>query len=299
MGTATGTAMRQENKKTKPSTRNSFNSYTRAIDDIPTIFEIPLSTDQKPNHEGEMERILEAGGKVARIMDETGKRVGPYRVWNAMGYMPGLAMSRSIGDTVAHSVGVIAVPIVETFAFDPHDKFIVIASDGLWDVMENKDAVNLAEHFRAKCTRDTSEKLLSAHVKPADVNIANLLALEARYRWFDVVQEEDVMIDDISVIVIEIEGLPATSTPQPDPAQRMSISKASMLNVQEVQHAFMSSGSNPKRSDPVRGSHASIPVLRHSVSRNDKVRGSVVLNEEEQGMIEETAEEIRQSSKRH
>jgi len=36
--------------------------------------------------------------------------MGPQRVWIAKEDVPGLAMSRSIGDNVAHSVGVSEVP---------------------------------------------------------------------------------------------------------------------------------------------------------------------------------------------
>mmetsp|Transcript_28877 Transcript_28877/g.51461 ORF Transcript_28877/g.51461 Transcript_28877/m.51461 type:complete len:483 (+) Transcript_28877:1647-3095(+) len=296
LGSQTGARQRSERPVDKPDTSNEFHEFQRKIEDVPTIFEIPLTTDQKPNHEGEMERIIEAGGKVARLMDETGKRVGPYRVWNAMGHIPGLAMSRSIGDSVAHSVGVSAVPIVETFPLDPNDRFIIIASDGVWDVMENKDAVNLVERFRKKCRKDNNRPI-SERVKPTDINIAQLLALEARYRWFDVVQEEDVMIDDISVIIIELVNLPTTTLSPQILANRISITKHSMVNVQENQHIFVSGGLSPRRSDPIRGSHAIMPPPRQSVSRNDKQRGSVVLNEEEKAMLGESVEEIRRGNK--
>ena len=39
-------------------------------------------------------------------LDADGKPVGPARVWLKTQNIPGLAMSRSLGDTVAHTVGV-------------------------------------------------------------------------------------------------------------------------------------------------------------------------------------------------
>ena len=39
-----------------------------------------------------------------------GDPIGPYRVWLKNENVPGLAMSRSVGDRVAHSVGVISEP---------------------------------------------------------------------------------------------------------------------------------------------------------------------------------------------
>ena len=45
--------------------------------------------------------------------------------------LPGLAMSRSIGDLVAAQVGVIAEPDIIVHELTAADKFIVIASDGI------------------------------------------------------------------------------------------------------------------------------------------------------------------------
>jgi serine/threonine protein phosphatase PrpC len=186
----------------------NFKAFRRQIPNIPTIFESSLTADHKPNHRDEIERILQAGGKVSRQKNpNTEEAFGPYRVWLSKGNGPGLAMSRSIGDSVAHSVGVSPVPVVKTWALESSFKFIVIASDGVWDVMENRDAVNLVEGFRHKCSDGSPER---SSVKPTEVNIATLLALESRYRWLDLVKAEDVIIDDISVIVVELGDLPDT-----------------------------------------------------------------------------------------
>ena len=44
-------------------------------------------------------------------------------------------MSRSLGDLVAHSVGVSELPEVLEFNLGPNDKFAVVASDGLWEFL--------------------------------------------------------------------------------------------------------------------------------------------------------------------
>lgn len=49
--------------------------------------------------------------------------------------VPGLAMSRSIGDLVAKQVGVIAEPEILRYKI-PNNGFILIGSDGLWDKMD-------------------------------------------------------------------------------------------------------------------------------------------------------------------
>jgi len=49
-------------------------------------------------------------------------------------------MTRSIGDLVAGSVGVTAEPELQVFShLTTQDKAIVIASDGIWDRLSNKE----------------------------------------------------------------------------------------------------------------------------------------------------------------
>ena len=65
---------------------------------------------------------------------------GPQRVWLKNKPVPGLAMTRSIGDMAASSVGVTAEPEIKVFPnLTPSDKFIVIASDGIWDRLSNDE----------------------------------------------------------------------------------------------------------------------------------------------------------------
>ena len=47
-------------------------------------------------------------------------------------------MARSFGDLVAASVGVSPEPEVRHFELEPDDKFIVIASDGVWEFLSNE-----------------------------------------------------------------------------------------------------------------------------------------------------------------
>jgi serine/threonine protein phosphatase PrpC len=165
---------------------------------------IQLTVDQKPNLESELERIIAAGGSVCKAKDNEGNPFGPYRVFQKGKEIPGLAMSRSIGDGAAKKVGVTAVPIIDYFPLASFkDQFIVMASDGVWDTMDNSEVVNFVETFRQKALKEPQNED-EEPVTQKNATVARLLAEEARFRWLGMCSREDVMIDDISVLVAEI-----------------------------------------------------------------------------------------------
>jgi len=78
-----------------------------------------------------------------RLVDSTGRPVGPPRVWLQSVWVPGLAMSRALGDQLAHHVGVSSRPDVVQLDLEPADRFLVLASDGVWEFMSSQEAVEL------------------------------------------------------------------------------------------------------------------------------------------------------------
>ena len=94
-----------------------------------------LTTDHKPSKKKEKERIEKMRGEVKPIEKSNGQGVN--RVWVKGQQFPGLAMSRSFGDNMAHSVGAIAEPDICKLDLDTEnfDYIIVSASDGLWDAL--------------------------------------------------------------------------------------------------------------------------------------------------------------------
>ena len=69
-----------------------------------------LSSDQKPERADEKDRIIKYKGRVDSYRDSHGNQVGPLRVWLADEDVPGLAMTRSMGDSVGAQVGVLCDP---------------------------------------------------------------------------------------------------------------------------------------------------------------------------------------------
>lgn len=61
------------------------------------------------------------------------------RVWLKHEDIPGLAMSRSMGDLVACKAGVHGEPEIKKYQLKQSDKIVVIASDGVWEFLSNDD----------------------------------------------------------------------------------------------------------------------------------------------------------------
>lgn len=108
---------------------------------------VELSYDHKPDNEYEKMRIESYGGRVEPYKEPNGKYIGPHRVWLKNVQIPGLAMSRSFGDLVAASVGVISDPDISLYNLTSKDKFILIASDGIWEYLSNQLCVDVVSKF--------------------------------------------------------------------------------------------------------------------------------------------------------
>jgi serine/threonine protein phosphatase PrpC len=101
-----------------------------------------LTTDHKADLPEERRRITSAGGRVIVRTYDDGYS-GPARVYLAHADIPGLAMSRSLGDYISHEVGVSSEPDVIERDITSQDQFLIIATDGLWDFTTNQEAANI------------------------------------------------------------------------------------------------------------------------------------------------------------
>lgn len=69
-----------------------------------------ITRDHKPDEADEAARVLSGGGRIDSFKDPEGGNIGPLRVWQQDQDIPGLAMTRAIGDAAGKVAGVIAVP---------------------------------------------------------------------------------------------------------------------------------------------------------------------------------------------
>jgi len=92
-------------------------------------------------------------------------------------------MSRSLGDTVAHSVGCSCEPDVTYTALNPFDKIVLLASDGIWEFLSNQQVANV---------------VLPYFSKDAPEAAANALVSAALAQW----KKQSQSVDDITVVII-------------------------------------------------------------------------------------------------
>ena len=146
---------------------------------------IELSRDHKPTEKDEAKRIYENNGRI-QPFTEDGEFVGPQRVWIKEEEVPGLAMTRSFGDRVAATVGVMSEPEIKEFDFDENDKYMIIASDGIWEFISSQECIDIIQkYYENNDLKGCCEYLYQ----------------ESSKRWL----KEEEVIDDTTLILVFFE----------------------------------------------------------------------------------------------
>ena len=147
-----------------------------------------LSREHKLTEYDEMKRVLNKGGIIKQSYDIKAKEyIGPQKVFLKNSEIPGLSISRSFGDSIAHNIGVISEPEIFRFNYNGNEKFIVIATEGIWKYIDSEECVNILKEFY--------EKNMDA------IGGLNMLVKEAFKRW----KNEEGYVEDITAIVLFFE----------------------------------------------------------------------------------------------
>uniref|UniRef100_A0ACD5UFV6 Uncharacterized protein n=1 Tax=Avena sativa TaxID=4498 RepID=A0ACD5UFV6_AVESA len=116
---------------------------------------VPVSKDHKPDQTDERQRIEEAGGFVMWA--------GTWRVGGV------LAVSRAFGDKLLKQY-VVVDPEIREEIVDDSLEFLILASDGLWDVVSNEEAVDMTRSIQDP--EEAAKRLLQeAYVRESSDNI--------------------------------------------------------------------------------------------------------------------------------
>ncbi|RVX04206.1 putative protein phosphatase 2C 8 [Vitis vinifera] len=138
---------------------------------------VPLSRDHKPDRPDERERVEAAGGNVIN--------------WDGFRVLGVLSISRSIGDYFLRPY-VISEPEVTVWERKESDEFLVIATDGLWDVVTNELACKLVKRYLSGKIRRRFSEGTNASCAMEAASILTELAMARGSK------------DNISVIVVQL-----------------------------------------------------------------------------------------------
>ncbi|GFH44256.1 hypothetical protein CTEN210_00730 [Chaetoceros tenuissimus] len=170
---------------------------------------IEITKDHKPNDPDERERIESLGGRVewfgpvdkdGNPMDSSERRAngkeiglrGVYRINR------NLALSRAIGDRSELPYVCSQVDIQQIEVDEEQDVFIVIASDGLFDVFSSsQEVVDFCHNFLKRSYRNKDEELDKIALEKTKRKMSKLLVREALRRG---------SMDNITVIVVWLDS---------------------------------------------------------------------------------------------
>uniref|UniRef100_A0A0D9VEU8 protein-serine/threonine phosphatase n=1 Tax=Leersia perrieri TaxID=77586 RepID=A0A0D9VEU8_9ORYZ len=163
------------------------------------IVAVDLSIDQTPYRTDELERVKECGARVMTLDQIEGLKNpdvqcwgteesddgDPPRLWVQNGMYPGTAFTRSIGDSVAESIGVIANPEIFILELNANHPFFVLASDGVFEFLPSQTVVDMIAKYK----------------DPRDACAA--IVAESYRLWL----QYETRTDDITIIVVHTNGL--------------------------------------------------------------------------------------------
>lgn len=121
------------------------------------IVAVDLSIDQTPFRVDELERVKLCGARVLTLDQIEGLKNpdvqcwgteeaddgDPPRLWVPNGMYPGTAFTRSIGDSIAETVGVVANPEIVVLELTASHPFFVLASDGVFEFLSSQTVVDM------------------------------------------------------------------------------------------------------------------------------------------------------------
>lgn len=137
---------------------------------------VMLTKDHIPGNEFERSRILKSGGIIDNLrgiqyLDEKGNAYGPLRLWVKKNEYPGLAMTRCFGDSISKTIGVTSEPgniyiELTKYEISPDDRFMVIATDGIWEYLSNRKVVRVVnKEWKEGSIRTACDKLMELAIQ--------------------------------------------------------------------------------------------------------------------------------------
>ncbi|KAJ8535378.1 hypothetical protein ON010_g13360 [Phytophthora cinnamomi] len=185
--------------------------------------------------------------------------------------LQGTAFTRSIGDLVSEELGVTAEPEILCKGLNPHDKFIIIASDGVFEFLTSQNVVDIVKQYE----------------NPSEA--CHALVEEAYNRWL----QFEVRTDDITAICIFLDGV--TPAKERDGPRGSIYVGGEVLDLQSMQRPVRGITKNHARRDTIVGTDAIRLSLAEAFMDDDDEPGQIPNLIESEGKSEEEEEWIKKA----
>eukprot|EP01035_Chromulina_nebulosa_P017471 gene17471-23023_t len=179
-----------------------------------------LSSDQTPYRKDERERVRKHGARILSMdqiegiepvhdnwgnvnlgedIDEGGD---PPRVWSPNGDYPGTAFTRSLGDMYAEELGVSAEPEIYVRDLNKNDRYIIIASDGVFEFLTNQMVMDMTMRFNdpleacKSIVNSAYNMWLQYEVRTDDISIIAIYIDEANSKLLPDINNDSTKSDD-------------------------------------------------------------------------------------------------------
>jgi len=163
-----------------------------------SVVALPLSMDQTPMRRDEYLRVKAAGAEVLSVDQLDGIKDpsiqqwdegsdDPPRCWLPGQEYPGSAFTRSIGDRIAGTIGVFAEPEMLCKTLSADDRFILIASDGIFEFLSSQEVADIVQKH-------------DANIESGCQRACDELVKKSFQLWL----QNDTRTDDITVILVRI-----------------------------------------------------------------------------------------------
>jgi len=184
---------------------------------------IRLTDDHKPDRDDELARVERAGGEVIF-------RGNCFRVAGD------LAMSRSFGDLRLKEPlkMVISEPEMRVEELTSKDRFLIIASDGLWDVLSDQKACDIVRRYDSP--EEASKRLVDYALSLGTMD--NTTAIVVKLNWY---------LDFLTEDELEDSNTSTFSSTSPKMIERKSESEIVSVTVEEVRRRSNSDSSDGPR----------------------------------------------------
>ncbi|KAJ3376049.1 hypothetical protein GGF31_000115 [Allomyces arbusculus] len=157
---------------------------------------VRLTRDHTCDDPDELERVQAAGARVDRLAPNEDD--SPLRIFKGTLPYPGIVVTRSIGDSVAKKLGVVADPEFTHHRIDPsRDVAVLVASDGVWDGLPHDHEAVRHVAAAVRPARGTTDR----DVWTAAAESASRKVLRAALRGLDR-REIDDNVSNVCVLLV-------------------------------------------------------------------------------------------------